>query len=138
MDNIARRNQSMIDQHLGSIRHQSGSVLDTFLKTINDQMSSSKALNQGYRDQFDQGNVESRANINKYQSQIATIPGYDPVAQLTSGPEAVNGWSNLGRIGVQRGTININKTPTMTGLNAAQQSSRERQKVGIQGLRRGS
>lgn len=135
---IQQRNTNSINSQLGAIESGAASSYSNFSNTLNAQLNQSKATNQAYRTQFANENAQSEANIGQYQSQIQGISAATKVDPLTTGPETVSGWDSLGKIGIDQGAIRLNRGTTRTGSNTNQQQSRARQKVGLQGLRRGS
>jgi hypothetical protein len=134
---IQARNTASINNQLGAIEAGAASSYSNFSNVLNTQMDQSKSMNLAYRNHFAKENAQAESDIDVYQRQIKGLTGPTYVDQMTTGPETVSGWDSLGKIGVDQGAIKLNRGRTQTGASTSQQQSRARQKVGIQGLRRG-
>jgi hypothetical protein len=134
---IQAESDASIQRQLAAITAQTQAATAEFDSNLNSSMAASRQFNERTVAGFNAANAASFADVAHSQSQIATLTGPEKVAQISSEAEKVSGWEQLGKIGVNQGAIGINMATTRTGSNRSQQQSRTRQKVGIQGLRRG-
>jgi hypothetical protein len=136
IDEILQAQQSDLQQQLGGLKAMSSQALNSFTSQLGQSDRQFQQIMGGQRAGWSQANQESLAAIKRYQSRIASVPDFTPVKQISGGYSPVVGPGTLQNFSVQQQPIQLQRTPARTGLSMLQRNSMNRQRQGIEGLRR--